>query len=201
MSGLRTGIFGGAFDPVHNGHVIMAEAARKAAGLDRVLFLPGGDPAHRQVHASAADRRAMVELAIRSNPRFALDDTALSQPGPVYTADTLQLLRSKYPHDELSFIAGADSLSRSVWRRLDEVAAALHRFYVVAREGVAAEEVARVVATVPPELRAKFQILGIPPVAISGTDLRARVAQGLSIDAFVAPPVAQYIERHELYRM
>src|SRR6516225_257680 len=137
----RSGVLGGTFDPIHFGHLFIAEAVRARARLDRVLFVPVGAPAHRQVFSSAEERAAMVELAIAGNPAFLMDDTGLKQPGPVYTADTLPIMRARYPADELHFIAGFDSLTVSRWRRLDEVADALTAFYVVRREGTKAEDI------------------------------------------------------------
>ena len=130
---LRLGILGGAFDPVHVGHLFIASAVAAELSLDRVLFQPVGDPAHRTPVASSADRRAMVLLAIRGDDRFMLDETALRQRGPVYTADTMPLLRKEYPDASFLFIAGADSLIDTPWRRLDEVAAELDHFVVVER--------------------------------------------------------------------
>ena len=174
MSARRIGVLGGTFDPIHYGHLFIAEAVRAHARLDRVVFAPVGEPAHRAVHAAAADRAAMVRLAIADNEHFGFDSTALDQPGPVYTADTLPLMRKAYPHDELHFIAGMDSLTISRWRRLDEVAGALARFYVVRRETARSDDIAAVIADLPPELRARFEVLDLPLVDISASVLRAR---------------------------
>jgi nicotinate-nucleotide adenylyltransferase len=195
----RLGVFGGAFDPVHIGHLFVASAVAAHAGLDRVLFLPVGDPAHRRPSASAADRRAMVALAIADDERFSLDDTALRQSGPVYTADTMPLLQAAYPQAELSFIAGADSLIDTPWRRLDEVARALHRFFVVAREGADPNRLTPTLATLPPELARRFELLQLPLVDVSATVVRHRVARGQPIRYLVPDAVADYIQRKSLY--
>jgi nicotinate-nucleotide adenylyltransferase len=197
----RTGILGGAFDPVHNGHLAIARGALEKATLDRVLFMPVGAPAHRATHAPAADRAEMVRLAIESeDPRLQFDATALDQPGPAYTADTLALARNAYPDDALFFIAGADSLAFSKWRRLDEVAAAVERFYVVPRPGSAWSDVEAVIGDIEPALRARFAPIDIEVPDISASEIRARIAAGESIDGLVPDAVARYIERSGLYK-
>ncbi|MBV8172524.1 MAG: nicotinate (nicotinamide) nucleotide adenylyltransferase [Candidatus Eremiobacteraeota bacterium] len=200
MSAQRIGVLGGTFDPIHYGHLFIAEAVRGLAKLDRVLFLPVGDPAHREVHASAHDRLEMVRRALAGNPAFAIDTTALEQRGPVYTADTLALMRQKLPDDALSFIAGVDSLTVSRWRRLDEVAAALERFYVVRREGARSEDVAAIVADLPEDLRKRFVVLDLPLVDISASVIRARAKAGASIRYLTPDDVARLIEDRGLYR-
>jgi nicotinate-nucleotide adenylyltransferase len=200
MNGTRLGVFGGAFDPIHVGHLFVASAVAAQAGLERVLFVPVGDPAHRRASAPAADREAMVALAIADDARFALDETALRQSGPVYTADTMPLLRAAYPNAEFCFIAGADSLVDTPWRRLDEVARALSRFYVVAREGTDPRRLAPTLATLPSELAQRFELLTLPLIDVSATIVRSRVAQGAPIRYLVPDAVVDYIQRKSLYR-
>ena len=200
MSGKRTGVFGGAFDPIHLGHLHLAQAAAEAGALERVLFVPIAAPAHRDTHAGADHRRAMTELAIAGNPRFQLDETGLHQPAPAYTADTLALMRKRYPDDRFFFIAGIDALTRSKWRRLDEVAAALERFYVGARSGVDASELAPVIGDVPPELRGRFEPFEVSLMDVSSTAIRALVAKRKSIRYLVPDAVMRYVEENGLYR-
>ena len=196
----RSGVLGGTFDPIHYGHLFIAEAVRARARLDRVLFVPVGDPAHREVFAPARERAAMVELAIAGNDAFTLDDTALSQPGPVYTADTLALMRTRYPDDELHFIAGLDSLTVSRWRRLDEVAAALTNFYVVRRAGSHNADISGAIGDLPPSLKSRFVILDLPLVDISATVIRERVKRDETIRYLTPDAVALHIESKRLYR-
>jgi nicotinate-nucleotide adenylyltransferase len=197
---LRTGVFGGTFDPVHDGHIAIARGALLAAKLDRVLVMPVGMPAHRPTHASAPDRAAMLRLALAGeDSRIRFDATALEQTGPVYTADTLALVHAANPNDTLFFIAGADSLARSVWRRLDEVARAVERFYVVPRRGCDWPEVQAVIAHLAPDLRARFERLAVTAPDIEASEIRARVKAGESIAGLVARPVAKYIVERGLY--
>src|ERR1700736_4930952 len=198
MKADRLGIFGGAFDPIHLGHLFVASAVASEAALDRVLFLPVGDPVHREVHAPPRDRREMVALAIEGDARFALDETAIRQPGPVYTADTMPLLRRAYPNAEFHFIAGADSLVAPPWRRLDEVVRELHHFYVVAREGTDASRLSPTLATLPTDLAHRFSLVNLPLVDVSSTVIRERVAQGKPIRYLVPDSVAGYINDKSL---
>ena len=161
--------------------------------------MPVGAPAHRETHASADDRRTMTQLAIAGNQRFELDDTALEQPAPAYTADTLALLRAQRPEDALCFIAGIDSLVRSRWRRLEEVAAQLDRFYVVRREGLDDASLAPVLDDLAPDLRARFEIVDAGLMDVSSTSIRALVKEGRSIRYLVPDAVVGYIADRELY--
>lgn len=200
MNARRLGIFGGSFDPIHVGHLYIANAVATRHELDLVLFLPVGFPAHRSTHAPAADRSAMVQLAIADNERFLLDDTALRQPGPVYTADTLPLLRERYPADRLSFIAGSDSLVNSPWRRFDEVLEALDRFYVVVRDQAPAETLAALLDAQPAHVAGRIEIVELPLVDISASAIRADVAAARSVRYLVPDQVIAYIAEQKLYR-
>ena len=200
MSAGRIGIFGGAFDPIHVGHLHLAQAAAEIEALDRVLFVPMAAPAHRETHARAEHRRAMTSLAIADNERFALDDTGLEQPGPAYTADTLALMRAKHPFDAFVFIAGIDSLARSRWRRLDEVAGALDRFLVAHRGGIDGSELEPVLAQLPAPLRRRFVPIDVSLMDVSSTTIRTLVAQRRSIRYLTPDAVVEYIETNGLYR-
>jgi nicotinate-nucleotide adenylyltransferase len=200
-SSRRTGILGGAFDPVHNGHLAIARGVLDKAQLDRVMFMPVGAPAHRTTHATSMDRAEMVRLALSGEDScLQFDATALDQPGPAYTADTLALAHKAYPHDTLFFIAGADSLAFSKWRRLDEVAAAVERFYVVPRRGSSWNDVEKVIGELAPAWRARFAPIDVAVPEISASEIRARVAAGESIAGLVPVEVARYIELVGLYK-
>lgn len=200
MSARRTGIFGGTFDPIHVGHLYVAEAVRDACALDRILFAPMAAPAHRETHASAADRRAMTEFAIAGNSRFALETTGLEQAAPAYTADTLALMREKYPGDAFFFIAGIDSLTRSRWRALDRVAAELEQFIVVSRERIDERELEPILVDLPAELRSRFRRLDLPLVDLSSTAIRELVMRGRTIRYLVPDAVMEYIVKNGLYK-
>jgi nicotinate-nucleotide adenylyltransferase len=200
VSRRRTGVFGGTFDPIHIGHLHIADAVAEIASLDVVLFVPVASPAHRETHADAAHRAAMTELGIAGNRKFAFERTGLEQPAPGYTADTLALLRAKFPDDDFSFIAGIDSLVRSRWRRLTEVASSLEKFYVASREGIGDGELEPALADLPAELRARFERVDVALVDVSSTSIRKLVAEGRSIRYLVPDAVREYIAKNGLYR-
>ena len=142
----------------------------------------------------------MTELAIADNAAFALDSTGFEQPAPAYTADTLARLREKFPDDAFYFIAGIDSLVRSRWRRLDEVARSLERFYVVPREGVRTEELDAVLADLPADLRARFSVIDVPLIDLSSTAIRELVKARQSIRYLAPDAIVEYIRKKGLYQ-
>lgn len=190
---MKLGIFGGTFDPIHFAHLYVAEAARTAFALHAVLFAPTGSHRHRSEAPAAplADRVAMVKLALAGNPAFCFDDSDLDGSG--YTADLIPRLREKYPHDELYFIAGADSLAATPWRRLDEVFARLDGFVVATRAGID--------APLPAEIAAHVRRLEIPPLFTSASRIRALAGEGKPIRYLVPDAVADYVAAHGLYRV
>ena len=117
MSG-KTGLFGGTFDPPHNGHLHIARAFADETGLDTVIFLPAGDPYHKSAPCTpAAHRLAMTELAAAADPRFAVSDLDIVRGGATYTADTVQIFRQHFPAGELWWLMGADSLAGNTGKR------------------------------------------------------------------------------------
>ncbi len=197
---MRLGIFGGTFDPIHNGHLFVAESARLAEGLDRVLFVPANHQRYRTRASAAIEHRcAMVLGAIAGNAAFALDDADLRADASGYTADLLPRLHAKYPDARMTFLIGADSLVNSEWVRFDEVLDALERFAIAPRPGVLADALTRVIGAVPARLRERVRTLNIPEVLESSTQIRALLAAGRSARYLVPEPVWQYIVTHALY--
>jgi nicotinate-nucleotide adenylyltransferase len=194
-------LFGGAFDPIHNGHLYIAEAARTVLGLERVVFLPTRTPRHRGGLIAAPDERAaMVRLAIASNPAFALDTTDLLADSTGYTADLLPRLRARYPSEEFNFLVGGDSLVDSPWQRFGEVLIALERFVVAPRGDDAMRRFHQRIAGFAPELRTKIVVLDLPLVPVSATVVRGEFAAGRSARYLVPEPVWRHIVEHRLYR-
>jgi nicotinate-nucleotide adenylyltransferase len=197
---MRTGIFGGTFDPIHNAHLFVAESARLLEGLDRVLFVPTANQHYRdRPQADATHRCAMILGAIETNAAFALDDTDLRENATGYTADLLPRLHAKYPNAALTFIIGADSLVSANWVRLDEVLESLERFVIAPRAGVRADALARVIAALPPALRERVATLNLPEIPESASLVRTLISQGRSIRYLVPEPVWRYIVAHRLY--
>lgn len=201
----RVGLFGGSFDPVHNGHLIVARAVAEALRLDRVVLLPSATPPHKQAAllAPADHRAAMVRLAIAGNALFELSDYDLTRTGPSYTVDTVAHFRDHLGSEAALFwIIGADSLAdlmswRDVPRILDlcEIVTACRS---VSESADWAGLEAKLGSDRVERLR-RYQI-NTPTVDIAATELRQRVAEGKSIRYFVPDAVMDYITQHKLYR-
>jgi nicotinate-nucleotide adenylyltransferase len=198
---MRFGILGGTFDPIHLGHLLMGEAARQKLGLQRVLFVPAGDPPHKQSEVStpARHRRAMVELAIAGNPHFELCPVDLDRAGPHYSTDTVRLIRARYDlsADDCFFIIGADSLQDlPTWHRPEELLR-LCRLAAIRRPGCRPDMAA--LAEQLPGLNQRLVWVDMPLIGISASDIRARLRAGQGIRYQVAEPVREYILAQHLY--
>ena len=184
------GLLGGSFDPVHHGHLIVAQVAREALGLDRLRFVPAREQPFKQGrHRSSADHRAaMLELAIRGASGFELERLELDRPGPSYTVNTLRELRAREPEEEFVLLLGADAAADlSDWRETDRIPE-LARLVVFARPGSAI-----------PASRAIAEVIEVPAIDISATEVRRRVSRGQPIRYWVPDSVEGYISRHRLY--
>jgi len=194
---MRIGILGGTFDPVHNGHLILARHARDQLALDLVLFIPAGEPwrkANRPI-TLAPHRLAMLKLAIAGNDAFGISDIELHRTGPTYTADTLEALAAERLDDEFYFIVGTDALSDLPnWHEPERIVQ--HAILAVARRGDHSLEAA--IAAVP-NLTTRIERFDMPAVPVSSTGIRARVAEHKSITGLVPPSVERYITEHHLY--
>ena len=195
------GILGGTFDPVHYGHLVIAEAARDQLGLDHVEFLPANDPPHKPNDSvsSARDRVAMVSAAIDGIDYFTLNCVEIERAGPSYTVDTLERIREGTPSDDLVFIMGGDSLrDLPSWRsplRILELAT----LAVVNRPGVA-YELEGMEASLP-GLTAGVRFIETPLIDLSSTNLRRLCSLGHSIRFQTPDPVIRYMLENNLYRL
>lgn len=201
-AGIRVGVLGGTFDPVHWGHLLIAEEARVRVGLERVLFVPTGMPWLKtdRVISPARHRLAMLRLAIASHPAFALSTVEVDREGPSYTVDTLEGLKLEGgPQTELFFILGADSFrDLPRWespRRIVE----LCYLVCVPRPGLEEVSPAHLEGSIPGITARAFMLEG-PLVDISASDIRRRVAAGISIRYRVPQEVEDYILEHQLYK-
>ena len=209
------GVLGGTFDPVHVGHLRLAEEARDALGLAEVRWGPAGVPPHRLApRADAAHRLEMVRLAIAGNPHFVLDAAEARAGGPAYTAPTLERLRAAEGGRPLVLLLGADAfLGLESWHRWRELFDLAH-LGVATRPGYdlspddlpagLAQACASRLGGDPAVLRAapagRVVSFSMTPLGVSASLLRARLAAGLSARYLLTDPVAEYIERHRLYR-
>lgn len=199
---MRTGVFGGTFDPIHLGHLILAEQCREQAALDQVLFVPAAVPPHKREKAltSFAQRVEMLALAISGQPAFRIGELEKDRTGPSYTVDTLTQLQAARPGDELHFILGSDSLrDLPMWyqpRRILELATLL----VVARPDfpMLSEEELRSALAV--DVPVRLRVVEAPLIAISSSDLRQRLAEGRSVRYMIPRAVEAYIQDKELYQ-
>ncbi len=199
---MKVGVMGGTFDPIHLAHLILAEQARVFLGLDRVLFVPAGAPwrkAERRI-APVADRVAMVRAALAGDPYFEVSLIESERRGPSYTVDTLSVLQRQLgPQAELYFILGQDALADLPnWREPARIVQ-LARLAVAARPGCPRPDPAALERAVP-GIQERIDVVPMPQVDISSTDIRRRVAQGLSIRFLVPAAVEAYIAAHGLYR-
>ena len=199
---VKLGVLGGTFDPIHLGHLLIAEEAREHLGLDTVLFIPTGQPYLRPGSplASAAHRLAMTRLGVADNPAFDVSAMEVERPGPTYTLDTLEALaRERGEGLELFVVLGVDS-ARTL-PRWHEPAQVLARCtpVVVVRPGAGEWDAQELDALCPGVSRRTVHLQG-PQLGISGTELRRRIACGSSIRHWVPRPVEEYIAQHKLYQ-
>jgi nicotinate-nucleotide adenylyltransferase len=193
---MRIGIYGGTFNPIHVGHLIVIESVREQLQFDRLLFVPSANPPNKSdpALAPAADRLHMARLAVEGNREFEISDIEICRGGISYTVDTLKALSDLYPRASLSLIIGADNLIEfQSWRAPDEI---LDRaeLVVMNRPGYA-------VHGVKSELSRLAKHVNVPQIGVSGTDIRRRVKLGRSIRYLVPPGVEEYIRVKGLYRL
>ncbi len=197
----RLGIMGGTFDPVHFGHLVTAEEALVQFNLDRVLFMPTGRPARKtsQAVTSAEHRYLMTVIATAANPDFDVSRMEIDRPGLSYTVDTLHALREMYgPQTELFFITGADAVWEIVTWREAERFRGLATFIAATRPGYDLDTARTGHAEELAALGIEF--IEVPALAISSTDIRARVVERRPIRYLMPEAVASYIHKYRLYR-
>ncbi|MDZ4170315.1 MAG: nicotinate-nucleotide adenylyltransferase [Coriobacteriia bacterium] len=201
ISGARLGIMGGTFDPIHYGHLVTAEEALVQFNLDRVVFMPTGQPAMKSdQNVSAVEHRyLMTVLATAANDDFDVSRLEVDRPGVTYTVDTLEALRDVHgPQTDLFFITGADAVWEIVaWKDAERVAA-LATFIAATRPGYDLTGALRAHEDAATGFR--IEHLEVPALAISSTDLRRRVAARRPIRYLTPDPVVTYIEKNGLYR-
>jgi nicotinate-nucleotide adenylyltransferase len=191
---MRLGIFGGTFDPPHVGHLIVADDAAAALGLDRVLFVPSGTHPLKgeRVEAPGPLRLDMIRAAVAGSDSFVVDDREMRRPGPSYTVDTIAELEAEKPGSELFLLVGADVLGEiHRWHRIQELARRL-RITVMSR--------ADVDSAADPDVAFEIGRVAVTHVAISSSDIRERARSGRPYRYLVPDPVYRIIEQHSLYR-
>ncbi|WP_238455759.1 nicotinate-nucleotide adenylyltransferase [Azohydromonas lata] len=196
----RIGLLGGTFDPPHLAHLALARQAREELRLDELRLLPAGQPwqklaSGKRAPVAAAHRVAMLRLLTRGEPGIVIDERELHRAGPSYSVDTVRDIHGEQPQARLFFVVGQDQYARlhtwHDWRALLRLAT-----LAVAGRAGEAPQAPPPVAAAPHDI----EILALPPMAVSSTDIRARAAQGEEISSLVGPEVAAYIDQNALYR-
>ena len=186
ISSEKIGLFGGSFDPIHHGHLILARDVMESLGLDRVIFIPVNVSPHKLAHPPVAARLRceMVAAAITGEPRFSMDACEAEREGASFAVDTVRVMRRRFPQAELFYFIGEDNVSSlHTWREIDELKK-LASFVVLARGNLQPVE-------------------GFPVISrnidISSTDIRNRIAQGLPVRYLLPDAVCAILTRHQLY--
>ena len=201
----RIGVLGGTFDPVHYGHLVIAEEVYATLELTEMVFVPTGQPPHKtqEVITPAEHRLAMLELAIASNPHFTISRVDLDRPGPSYTVDTLRLLHKQWGEETaIYFVIGGDSLEDFLsWYDAAGILKQLTYLVAVRRPGYnESEEYYDQLEARLPGIKQRLLVVEAPQIGISATDLRLRVAEGRPIKYQTPESVEQYIIEYGLYR-
>ena len=212
MARAHVAIFGGTFDPVHNGHLRMATELTEHLHCSELRLIPAGIPPHREANQVAAHHRlAMLELAIEHEDKLRVDDCELKREGKSYTIDTMQVLREQQPKDVLTFCMGMDAfVSINTWQRWQEmldyvnIVVITRPGFYLPREGDVhdwwEQHVVDSAAKLAKSTHGKLLSLELTPLSISSSDLRQRVTERKSIRYLVPKTVQHYIEQHQLYR-
>ena len=198
---MRLGIFGGTFDPVHLGHLVLAEHVREACELDEVWFVPAPSPPHKDDNtiSPAKQRAEMLEFAVSGCPHLGVSRIEFEREGPSYTVDTLQQLTDEGADRELFLLIGADSLNDlGSWREPERIAELAHIVAVNrGREPLPGRDAMN--ASLGPAVAARVQHVDIPPIDISATEIRQRARGGKSIRFLTPRAVEAYIRENGLY--
>ncbi len=202
VGGCKLGIMGGTFDPIHYGHLVLAEQIRTKFNLDRIYFIPSGNPPHKD-SGRVSDKRHrfnMTLLATVTNPHFEVSKLEINKEGPSYTIDTVKAILGKInEQDRIFFITGADALRElDTWKDPEELFR-LCSFIGATRPGYDRREVEMKIEKMQTDYGASIDLTEVPALAISSTEIRDRVQSGLSIKYLVPESVEQYIYKNGLY--
>ena len=199
---MKTGVFGGTFDPVHIGHLAVAERVHSDLGLSRVIFVPTNISPFKlgQLTLSGEHRLSMLSLAIQDNPHFEASDIELRRGGTSYTVDTMEILKGLYPDDEFYFIMGMDSfLELNGWKGVDRLVE-LSQLVVVTRPGYELPSEQSNLLTLPPGVWRRTCFLEVVGLDIAATEIRDRIKRGQSVRYLLVPEVMTYIHENRIYQ-
>lgn len=198
----KYGIFGGSFNPIHYGHLMICEYIKEEMGLDKVIFIPTGNPPHKELEISAEDRYEMVRLAISPNPDFEISDIETTRVKKSYTVDTIRELKKIYKEEKLYFLIGLDSLFQlKTWMKIGDLSQEIE-FVVALRPGyLDREEVNKEIDFLRENFGTKINLIKTPLYEISSTDLRDRIREGKSLRYLIPKKVLDYIEESGFYKV
>lgn len=198
----KVGIMGGTFNPIHHGHLFLAENAYEQAGLDQVLFMPTMNPPHKTGIrvVDSLHRTNMVRLAIKDNPHFILSTMELHREGLTYTSDTLTILTKLNPDTSYYFIVGADSLLMMTEWKDPKTVFELSTIVTAGRDNRPTEQIRKQIKYLEDTFHAHIILLDMPIIEISSENIRERISAGKSIRYYVPDEVEEYIFKHGLYR-
>lgn len=198
----KYGIFGGSFNPIHYGHLMICEYIKEEMGLDKVIFIPTGNPPHKDLELSAKDRYEMVRLAISPNPDFEISDIETTRVKKSYTVDTIRELKKIYKEEKLYFLIGLDSLFQlKTWMKIGDLSHEIE-FVVALRPGyLDKEEVNKEIDFLRENFGTKINLIKTPLYEISSTDLRDRIREGKSLRYLIPKKVLDYIEESGFYKV
>lgn len=197
----KYGIFGGSFNPIHYGHLMICEYIKEEMGLDKVIFIPTGNPPHKEIEVSAEDRYEMVRLAISPNPDFEISDIETTRVNLSYTVDTIRELKKIYKKEKLYFLIGLDSLFQlKTWKKIGDLSQEIE-FVVALRPGyIDKEEINNEIDFLGENFGTKINLIKTPLYEISSTDLRDRIHEGKSLRYLIPKKVLDYIEESGFYK-
>lgn len=198
---MKIGIFGGAFNPIHNGHLLLAEQAREQCELDEVWFVPTRIPPHKTADnlSSGPNRLEMIRLATAGMPAFKASSIELERNEVSWTVDTLSRFNEKRPDDELFFMIGADSLrDLPTWKEPEKIVGLAT--IIAVNRGLVDDNFKESLEALSESIRARIQLVSIPGIDISSTDIRERVRDGKSIRFLVPRSIERYLLEHGLFK-
>ena len=190
---MKLGLYGGRFDPPHLGHLLVAEGARAALGLDRVLFIPSKAPPHKGTEASAQARYEMTLLATADHPQLFVSDLELKREGTSYSVDTVETLLETYPEAEMFYLTGVDAYADiATWHRARELVEKV-RMVAYPRPGYSLDGL-------EPCFLERVRLLELPVFEVSSTEVRRHLRNGASVRYVLPDAVTAYVAKHALYR-
>ena len=198
----KIGILGGTFNPIHYGHIHLAESAQKSAGLDQIMFIPSGISymKNQREILSAADRMEMVKLAIRDYPQFDVSTIEIEKEGNSYSYETVLALKQSYPDVEFSFLTGADTIfSMESWK---EPAIIFREVTILAayRIGVSLDELKQQIAYLKEKYNADIHLVAVDHIDISSSEIRNAIKNRKAFRGYMPPAVEEYIRKNRLYQ-